>query len=213
MTAIVRWTTRQFLFLCHVTFTRHETLTRGRLTYLAIIDTCGVAVSCRCALIYRVTASTHRWSTRILNKLARDHSATPFLPFGGAPYAPFFSWALKTKRAWSSPVGMLVHDITGLMVSYRGALSLSGRLDLPATPKKPCSLCARPCLSTCPVNALSAEDGYNTDVCHAHLSTPAGKTCVSEGCLARRACPVSTGANRTIEQSAHHMSYFHRSSV
>ena len=154
-----------------------------------------------------------RWSTRILNKLARDHSATPFLPFGGPPYAPFFSWALKTKRAWSSPVGMLVHDITGLMVSYRGALSLSGRLDLPATPKKPCNLCAKPCLSACPVNALSAEHGYNTVVCHAHLSTSAGKTCVSEGCLARRACPVSTGANRTVEQSAHHMSYFHRSSV
>lgn len=151
-----------------------------------------------------------RWSTRVLNLLAADHAATPFLPFGGPPYSPFLTWALKTNRAWSSPVGMLVHDTTGLMVSYRGALAFRDHLDLPATPAKLCDPCAKPCLSACPVNALSAEHGYNTDACHTHLNTPEGKTCVSEGCLARRACPVSIGANRTPEQSAHHMSYFHR---
>lgn len=152
-----------------------------------------------------------RWSHRVINKLAADHTATPFLPFGGPPYSPFLSWALKTNRAWSSPVGMLVHDTTGLMVSYRGALAFRDQLDLPATPPKPCDPCAKPCLTACPVNALSAERGYNTDACHAHLNTPEGATCVSEGCLARRACPVSAGANRMAEQSAHHMSYFHRS--
>lgn len=151
-----------------------------------------------------------RWSTRVISALAFDHSATPFLPFGGPPYAPFLSWALKTNRAWSSPVGMLIHDTTGLMVSYRGALAFRTRLDLPYTADKPCDTCDAPCITACPVNALSAKHGYNTDACHAHLNTPAGATCVSEGCIARRACPVSAGANRTAEQSAHHMSYFHR---
>ena len=154
-----------------------------------------------------------RWSTRIFSELAKDFNASAFLPFGGPPYAPFLTWALKTGRAWSSPVGMLVHDTTGLMVSYRGALAFRDQLDLPRLPENPCHPCAKPCLSACPVNALSAEKGYNTDACHAHLNTPEGKTCVTEGCLARRACPVSLGANRTAEQSAHHMSYFHRSQV
>lgn len=151
-----------------------------------------------------------RWSTRILNNLAAELNASPFLPFGGPPYAPFLSWAIKTGRAWSSPVGMLVHDTTGLMVSYRGALAFREHLELPHPTEKPCEPCAKPCLTACPVNALSAEHGYNTDACHAHLRTSAGQTCVSKGCLARRACPVSKGANRTAEQSAHHMSYFHR---
>jgi hypothetical protein len=151
-----------------------------------------------------------RWSTRIINDLAVALNAEPFLPFGGPPYSPFLTWALKTNRAWPSPVGMLVHDTTGLMVSYRGALAFHDHLDLPSTPDKPCAPCTKPCLTACPVNALSAENGYNTDACHAHLRTSAGQTCVSEGCLARRACPVSIGARRTAEQSAHHMSYFHR---
>ena len=152
-----------------------------------------------------------RWSTRIITQLATKLNAAPFLPFGGPPYSPFLTWAQKTNRAWSSPVGMLVHNTTGLMVSYRGALAFRDHLSLPETAAKPCAPCAKPCLSACPVNALGAADGYNTDACRAHLNTPAGETCVNDGCLARRACPISAGANRTGEQSAHHMSYFHRS--
>lgn len=152
-----------------------------------------------------------RWSTRVIHALAAQLDAMPFLPFGGPPYAPFLSWAMKTKRAWSSPVGMLVHDRAGLMVSYRGALAFRGRLDLPPTGAKPCDTCAaKPCLSACPVDALSAEKGYSTDACHGYLNSPAGQSCLSQGCIARRACPVSAGANRSAAQSAHHMSYFHK---
>lgn len=151
-----------------------------------------------------------RWSTRVIQTLAAQLDATPFLPFGGPPYAPFLSWAIKTGRAWSSPVGMLVHDTTGLMVSYRGALAFRGRLTLPPTGAKPCDGCAaKPCLSACPVDALSAEKGYDTAACHDYLTTRAGQSCLSQGCIARRACPVSAGANRSPAQSAHHMSYFH----
>lgn len=152
-----------------------------------------------------------RWSTRVIHALAAQLDAAPFLPFGGPPYAPFLSWAMKTARAWSSPVGMLVHDETGLMVSYRGALAFRARLDLPPTGAKPCDSCAaKPCLSACPVDALSAETGYNTRACQSYLTTNAGKSCLSQGCIARRACPISAGANRSPAQSAHHMSYFHK---
>ena len=125
-----------------------------------------------------------RWSARVIGALATELGATPFLPFGGPPYAPFLSWALKTGRAWSSPVGMLVHDQMGLMVSYRGALVFAHQITLPPLSTKPCDTCAKPCLTACPVNALSADNGYDTGACHAHLDTPQGAECLSQGCIA-----------------------------
>jgi len=150
-----------------------------------------------------------RWSTRIIGTMAQSFHATPSYPFGGPPYAPFLSWALKSGRCWSSPLGMLVHDTMGLMVSFRGALSFDHKINLPEPPtESPCTACTtKPCKVACPVNALG-PNGYDTDSCHAYLNTPAGKTCLTKGCIARRACPIS--AKRPNAQSAHHMSYFHR---
>ncbi|MCP5086456.1 MAG: ferredoxin [Rhodobacteraceae bacterium] len=152
-----------------------------------------------------------RWSKRVINALAAQTTATAILPFGGPPYAPFLSWALKTGRCWSSPIGMLVHDTTGLFVSFRGALAFTKALTLPDIPKQsPCDPCARkPCKTACPVNALGPS-GYTVSTCHAYLNTKAGQSCLSRGCAARRACPISAGAARTDEQSAHHMTYFHK---
>ena len=56
--------------------------------------------------------------------------------------------------------------------------------------------------------ALS-EDDYDVPACTSHLSTPDGKnTCMSGGCLARRACPVAQKYQRDPAQSAYHMSQF-----
>lgn len=149
-----------------------------------------------------------RWSARVIGALAAELGGQAFLPFGGPPYAPFLRWAQRTGRAWSSPVGMLVHDTTGLMVSYRGAVAVPARLDIPTPGPMPCEGCDRPCLTACPVGALG-PDGYDTSACHAHLNTPDGAACLTGGCLARRACPASAGAGRKSAQSAHHMAYFH----
>ncbi len=150
-----------------------------------------------------------RWSTKIISTIAIDLDARPIFPFGGPPYAPFFSWAKASGRAWDSPVGMLVHDLTGLMVSYRGVLAFDDRLNLPTqTFEKPCNTCSdKPCLTACPVDAL-APDGYDVPKCHAYMDTNAGNTCLTKGCLVRRACPASVGANRVPAQSALHMAAF-----
>jgi len=154
-----------------------------------------------------------RWSSRVVSQLAETLGAEPQFPFGGPPYKPFLSWAIATGRAWSSPVGMLVHDDAGLMVSFRGALKFTRQIVLPPRPEAaPCKTCdGQPCTTGCPVNALSAEHGYNVDACHAYLDTPEGKDCMSQGCIARRACPVSQSFGRDPEQSAIHMQNFHRS--
>ncbi|WP_281966445.1 ferredoxin [Roseovarius nanhaiticus] len=152
-----------------------------------------------------------RWSLRVIGALAARLSAEPLFPFGGPPYLPFLRWATDTGRAWQSPAGMLVHDVQGLWVSYRGALRFAAKIALPAPSPSPCETCAdQPCLSACPVDALSAARGYDVAACHGFLDTPAGADCLTNGCKARRACPVSQAHGRDAEQSAYHMSRFHR---
>ena len=150
-----------------------------------------------------------RWSRRVLTALAADHDATALFPFGGPPYAPFYSWALSTGRAWAAPIAFLVHDTEGLFVSYRGALALSRRIPLPeARAAAPCHGCDAPCLSGCPVDALGPER-YDVPACAAFLETGPGRGCREDGCAARRACPVGQG-RRSPAQSAYHMDVFLR---
>ena len=150
-----------------------------------------------------------RWSERIVTNLAHQAGGSALFPFGGPPYRPFIAWAERTGRAWPSPVGMLVHDRAGLFVSYRGALALPYAVDLPPTGRRPCESCAgRPCLSACPVGALT-EQGYDLGRCHAYLDTTEGSDCMTNGCAVRRSCPVSEAYGRRAEQSAFHMKAFH----
>ncbi|MDK3018707.1 ferredoxin [Pseudodonghicola sp. IC7] len=153
-----------------------------------------------------------RWSQRVVGALAAEFDGAAHFPFGGPPYTPFIDWALKSGRAFSSPTGMLVHDRVGMMISYRGALHLPQAIALPApAAASPCDSCAdRPCLSACPVSALSGSGPYDVPRCHAFLDRSAGKSCMMEGCAVRRACPVSRGAGRRTAQSALHMRSFHR---
>jgi hypothetical protein len=152
-----------------------------------------------------------RWSARVIGDLARDFQATALFPFGGPPFRPFVRWALASGRAWLSPVTLLVHDTAGLMLSYRGALALTERLDLPATlAARPCDTCLdQPCRTACPVSAL-ASGTYDVAACHAFLDTDAGRSCMSRGCEVRRTCPVSRNYGRLPQQSAFHMAHFHR---
>lgn len=149
-----------------------------------------------------------RWSRRVIGALARDLAATAFFPFSGPPWHPFIGWARRSGRAWPSPVTVLVHDTAGLMVSYRGALGLPDRLDLPGAGQRPCDGCtASPCITACPVSALDGN-GYDVAACKAFLRTPEGIDCMTAGCRVRRACPVSENYGRRPEQSGFHMGYF-----
>ena len=154
-----------------------------------------------------------RWSRRVVSALAQRFSATAHFPFGGPPYAPFINWALASGRAFSSPSQMMVHDQVGLMISFRGALHFADEIDIPPAPTapSPCDTCAdKPCLTSCPVGAFVDGGPYQLQPCHQHLDSDKGTECMAHGCIARRACPLSLGANRDFSQSSHHMRYFHR---
>ncbi len=150
-----------------------------------------------------------RWSQRVIDAIADEVDAASLFPFGGSPWHPFISWATKSGSIHSSPVSLLVHNDQGLMISFRGALAVREKIELTPPRLTPCLLCAAPCETACPVDALS-EDGYDTAACHAFLDTPEGADCMENGCKARRACPVSQDYPRDPAQSAYHMRHFHR---
>ncbi|MEM7320773.1 MAG: ferredoxin [Pseudomonadota bacterium] len=152
-----------------------------------------------------------RWSTRVIGAMAARTGAVAYFPFGGPPYAPFINWALKSGRCFTSPTGMLVHDTVGLMISFRGALHLEDEIDIPdPIGESPCTECAMPCTTACPVGAISTGAPYDVMACHEFLDLPEGENCLTNGCIARRACPVSAGAGRQSAQSELHMRAFHR---
>jgi hypothetical protein len=151
-----------------------------------------------------------RWSRRVIGQIACTLGAKALFPFGGPPWHPFYQWALRTGRAWDSPVKLLVHDRMGLFASYRGALALRETLPLPPTPANPCDSCTdQPCRTACPTGALTSA-GYDLPACHAFLDTPKGADCLNNGCGNRRACPLSLAYARLPEQSAYHMRQFHK---
>ena len=151
-----------------------------------------------------------RWSRRVIGRMACDLGGKALFPFGGPPYQPFYQWALRSGSVWDSPVKLLIHARQGLYVSFRGALALREGMALPAPAPKPCDSCVdRPCLTACPVQALTGQ-GYDVPRCHGYLDRPEGAACMTGGCIVRATCPVSRGHARMAEQSAYHMRQFHR---
>ena len=149
-----------------------------------------------------------RWSKRVITPWATAQNATALFPSDGPPYAPFIAWAKRSGRAWLSPVGMLVHDHAGLFVSYRVAIALPTHIALPKTGPNPCTGCkSRPCLTACPVSALS-DNEYDVAACKGYLNGSNGKSCMESGCLVRRSCPAGKTYARSPEQSAFHMAAF-----
>ncbi|WP_299680484.1 ferredoxin [uncultured Roseobacter sp.] len=152
-----------------------------------------------------------RWSKRVIGAMAAEVSARTAYPSDGPPYLPFIAWALRTGRFFQSPTGMMVHDEAGLMISIRGALLFDAPLAAPARAQaSPCDSCTdTPCLTACPVGALSAENAYDVPRCKGFLDTAEGADCMTRGCRVRRACPVSEHFGRAPAQSAFHMKAFH----
>ena len=157
-----------------------------------------------------------RWSKRIGEDLAARLGGRAIFPFDGPPYLPFQSWAGKTGQVSPSPVSMFIHTKFGLWHAYRFALAFSEpQDDLPVQSDfaDPCSSCVdQPCLSACPVNAFSGG-AYAVDQCMDYLVSDNATSCRTQGCDARRACPVGKGFTYLPAQARFHMDAFIKSSA
>ncbi len=150
------------------------------------------------------------WTRRVLTETASALGAKALFPFTGPPYLPFQRWALRAGGVHVSPIGPLIDPEYGLWHAYRGALAFDECFDLPPISESPspCESCAdKPCLSTCPVSALTPGN-YDVPACVAHVGSADGDDCLGGGCLARRACPVGRDYIQEPEQARFHMEKF-----
>lgn len=152
----------------------------------------------------------NRWSKRLIDRIALKLGGAAFYPFGGPPWLDFQRWALNAEPVHRSPLGLLIHPEWGLWHSYRGALGLRGRLDLPRreSPASPCESCReQPCLSACPVSAFAPDRPYDYMACRNYLNEGTAD-CLTQACGARRACPIAPHMRYGEPQAAFHIRAF-----
>jgi len=151
-----------------------------------------------------------RFTRRVLNGLASRFGFSAVYPFEGPPYHPFQRWALRCGGFSQSPVGVLAHHAYGPWLGLRAAFLCPDRLPLEAAapPAGPCRACAdKPCMSACPVDAISTSGGYDVGKCRDHLIADTSVSCWA-GCLARHACPVGRDHAPVSAQGRFHMESF-----
>ncbi len=152
-----------------------------------------------------------RYTQRILGSIAAENGYDPIFPFEGPPYHPFQQWALRCGSFSQSPLGPLAHEDYGPWLGFRAAFQSSEKAtNLPPSSGSagPCDTCNdKPCLSSCPVSAISLDTGYDVPRCQAHLTSDETATCWS-GCLARIACPFGMEHRQSTKNARFHMESF-----
>lgn len=150
------------------------------------------------------------WSRQVIGPVAAQFGARAVFP-SDPPFMPFQQWAMRAESLRPSPLGILMHPSAGLWHAYRAALLFDVDVLSHVPPQKvshACDACsAKPCLSTCPVNAFSAS-GFDVNGCRTHIRSKAGQRCRESGCMARNACPVGAEFRYTAEQQAFHQRAF-----
>lgn len=153
--------------------------------------------------------SMDEWTRATIDPLAKDLDAKAVYPFDTPPL-PFLTWARTANAGHISPLGLNIHPSYGLWHAYRAALLFPVAFDLPRHfgGAHPCESCAeKPCLSACPVSAFDGSS-YDVAACGRHVLSGAGETCMTSGCLARRACPVGRDYLYQPPQIQFHMRAF-----
>lgn len=159
-----------------------------------------------------------RWSRRIGQQVVDTLSevgitASVLFPFDGPPYVPFQQFALEADAIEPSALGMLIHPDYGLWHAYRFAVLVDE--EIPTSPAKSSrrNLCAscqeKPCLDVCPVGAFTRE-GYDVQSCASYLAANPDAPCLTNGCLARHACPEGSAHHYTQAHAEFHMRAFLR---
>ena len=151
-----------------------------------------------------------RFTRRVLTGLAGEFGLTPLFVFDGPPYYPIQRWALKCGGFTQSPFGLLAHAKYGPWAGLRAAFvspdhfGTFEKLESPG----PCSAYQeKPCLSACPVDAISLKDGYDVPRCLAYLRDTPDAACWA-GCLARHACPIGEDVAQAPDHARFHMESF-----
>lgn len=159
-----------------------------------------------------VANSLDRWTKHLITPIASELNATALYPFldGYDQYWPFQQWATAATGFQQSPLGLLIDPEFGLWHAFRAVLVFDESIEIPEiTPSQyPCDTCVdKPCLTTCPVGAISVGR-FDANICIDHVLSEPDKICSSKGCIARNSCPVGQEHAYSSEQQAFHMRAF-----
>lgn len=149
------------------------------------------------------------WARMVIGEAADALGARAVSP-SDRPFLPFQQWVMRAEKLKPSPLGILMHPEFGLWHAFRGALLFDRPLGLRdvEAPIHLCDACVgKPCLSACPVGAY-AEHGFDYPGCIAHIRSAAGKACLTDGCLARNACPHGRAYRYPAAVQAYHQRHF-----
>ncbi len=157
-------------------------------------------------------SSLDRWTKANLSPLEVQLSAIALYPFldGQSQHWPFQQWAFKATGLKQSPQGLIIDPEFGLWQAFRAVLVFDQNIEIPVPDygDHPCDSCAKkPCLSTCPVDAIS-DAGFHAGRCIEHVKSQAGLICREKGCIARNACPIGRSHAYLPLQQAFHMKAF-----
>jgi hypothetical protein len=151
------------------------------------------------------------WSVAVIRPIAEAMGGTAWFP-SEKPWQPFQQWAMRAEVLQPSPLGVLIHPDYGLWHGYRGAIGFAQHIDFAMSMARPhpCNHCPdKPCLTTCPANAVAA-DHFDVPACRTYLAGEGERTCMLSGCLARNACPVGAKHRYPEEQLRFHMAALSR---
>ena len=153
-----------------------------------------------------------RWTKHSISLIAKELGATALYPFldGYDQHWPFQQWASAATGLKQSPLGLLIDPEFGLWHAFRAVLVFDEQIDISelAVRQHPCDTCVeKPCLTTCPVAAISVGR-FDANVCIDHVMSERDKTCSSKGCVARNSCPIGQEHAYSSEQQAFHMRAF-----
>ncbi len=104
-----------------------------------------------------------------------------------------------------SPLGLGISPQFGVWYAYRAAFLTSAPLPIASFPMEtsPCTPCQmKPCISTCPAEAVVNIDQFNLTNCAEHRI--AMKSTCADRCLARMACPIAPEHQYSLEQINYH---------
>ena len=148
------------------------------------------------------------WSRGAITTLAKLTCSQAVFPFGGPPHHPFIAWALRSGEVWTSPwVCSFTKrpDYWCPIVERWCSMKLSS---CPPPAQSPCDSCVdKPCLSACPVSALT-PDAYDVESCKDQMDVDAD---CRAACRVRMSCPISQAYGRDPAQTGFHMEAFHPS--
>ncbi|MBC8131720.1 MAG: hypothetical protein H7X95_01965, partial [Deltaproteobacteria bacterium] len=117
------------------------------------------------------------------------------------PALPFQRLGCAAGLPPPGPLGIQIHPTFGPWWAYRALIVVSFSVDAEPDLASSCPACSRPCVSTCPAQAVTAA-GFIPEHC---ITQRMAALACRDSCASRRSCPVGAAHRYSDDQLAFHM--------